>query len=138
MSETTPDTPGLAAGAAKVDITPPLTVPELGFYRARHTFFEGVHDPLYARALVVGDGEDRVALVSTDSIGFSRALPCPLCVVLGRGRLAKRAEWHAIPDRRAEAALARPVRPSGVTRRHRIREPCRLPTLPLRAPGECE
>ncbi len=66
--------PSLTAGAARVDITPPLTVPHLGFLPARHAFFEGVHDPLFARALVVGDGSERVALVSADAIGFSRAL----------------------------------------------------------------
>ena len=68
----TPDTPFLSVGSARVDITPPLTVPELGYPDERHTFFEGVHDPLFAKALVAGDGADRVALVSVDSIGLSR------------------------------------------------------------------
>ncbi len=39
---------GLTAGASRIDITPPLTIPYLGFV-PRHAFFEGVHDPLYAR-----------------------------------------------------------------------------------------
>ncbi|MEN6546786.1 MAG: neutral/alkaline non-lysosomal ceramidase N-terminal domain-containing protein [Armatimonadia bacterium] len=64
----------LTAGAARVDITPPLTIPELGFLPARHTFFKGVHDPLYARALVVDDGTDRVAIVVADAIGLKRTL----------------------------------------------------------------
>ena len=64
---------GLTAGATRVEITPPLTIPYLGFV-PRHALFEGVHDPLYARAVVVGDGERRVALVSADSIGFARSL----------------------------------------------------------------
>ncbi|MEN6303407.1 MAG: neutral/alkaline non-lysosomal ceramidase N-terminal domain-containing protein [Armatimonadia bacterium] len=67
-------TPNLTAGAARVDITPPLTIPELGFLPARHTFFKGVHDPLYARALVVGDGAARVAVVVADAIGLKRTL----------------------------------------------------------------
>ena len=46
----------LQAGASRVDITPPLTIPYLG-YEPRHAFFRGVHDPLYARALAVDDGE---------------------------------------------------------------------------------
>jgi hypothetical protein len=66
-----PDAP-LTAGSATVDITPPLTIPELGFFNARHTFFRGVHDPLHARAVVVDDGDDRVALVMVDAIGVTR------------------------------------------------------------------
>jgi hypothetical protein len=68
----------LTAGAARVEITPPLSIPYLG-YAPRHAFFEGVHDPLFARALVVDDGERRAALVTADSIGFRRSL-------LGEGR----------------------------------------------------
>jgi hypothetical protein len=68
----------LAAGAARVDITAPLTIPYLGWI-PRHAFFEGVHDRLYARAVVVGDGERRVAIVVADLIGVTRSL-------LGQGR----------------------------------------------------
>ncbi len=64
---------GLTAGAARVDITPPLTIPYLGFV-PRHAFFEGIHDPLHARAVVVGDGQRRIALLSADSIGFGKSL----------------------------------------------------------------
>src|SRR3954466_6200677 len=68
--------PLMAAGAARVDITPPLSIPYLG-YVPRHSFFEGVHDPLFARAVVGDDGERRVALVAADSIGFARRLLGP-------------------------------------------------------------
>ncbi len=63
----------LTAGAARVNITPPLTIPYLGFV-PRHAFFEGVHDPLHARAVVVGDGRRRIALLSADGIGFGKHL----------------------------------------------------------------
>src|SRR5262245_56934709 len=66
----------LTVGAARVEITPPLSIPYLG-YAPRHAFFTGVHDPLFARAVVVDDGERRVALVSADSIGFARGLLGP-------------------------------------------------------------
>jgi hypothetical protein len=70
----------LTAGSARVDITPPLTVPELGYAATgRHTFFRGVHDPLCAKAVVVDDGEDRVALVVADAIGLKRT-------IMGEGR----------------------------------------------------
>jgi len=66
------------AGTAKVDVTPPLTIPYLGF-EPRHAFFEGVHDPLYARALAVDDGKTVAVLITADSIGFSNQ-------ILGPGR----------------------------------------------------
>ena len=68
----------LRAGTARVDITPPLTIPYLG-YEPRHAFFRGVHDPLYARALAVDDGQTQVVLIAADSIGYSND-------ILGPGR----------------------------------------------------
>ena len=65
-----------SVGSSAVDITPPLTIPYLG-YVPRHAYFEGVHDPLYAKALVADDGEDRVAIVIADSIGFARGIMGP-------------------------------------------------------------
>src|SRR5262245_15628290 len=54
------------AGAAKVDITPPIGFPMWG-YGARHDRpSEGVLDSLRARALVLAVGRERIALVSLD------------------------------------------------------------------------
>jgi hypothetical protein len=56
---------------AEVDITPktfPLNMP--GLFRAR--LVERVHDPLYARALVLDDGETTRALVVVDNIGVAQ------------------------------------------------------------------
>ncbi len=65
--------PPLMVGSTRVDITPPITVPYLGYASSgRHQFFRGVHDPLYAKATVISDGEREVALVVADSIGFAR------------------------------------------------------------------
>lgn len=58
-----------SVGAAKVEITPPLEVPYLSF-APRHQAFAAVHDPLYARALVISDGRQRGALISAEAIGF--------------------------------------------------------------------
>lgn len=56
----------LQAGAAKVDITPPIGYAMWG-YGARHDApSEGVLDPLRARALVLAVGSERIALVSLD------------------------------------------------------------------------
>jgi len=57
---------GLRAGAAEVDITPPVGHAMWG-YAARHDApSDGVRDPLYARALFIETGGERLALVSLD------------------------------------------------------------------------
>jgi hypothetical protein len=61
----------LRAGAAAADITPtefPVHMPGL----ARKNLAEGVHDPLYARALVLDDGATTLAIVVVDNIGVRR------------------------------------------------------------------
>ena len=58
-----------SVGAARIEITPPLDVPYLSF-APRHQAFAAVHDPLYARALVVSDGRRRAAVITTEAIGF--------------------------------------------------------------------
>lgn len=68
----------LKVGSVKVNITPPLSIPYLGF-EPRQGRFKGVHDPLFARALVLDDGETRLAIISTDSIGYGNE-------ILGEGR----------------------------------------------------
>jgi neutral ceramidase len=49
----------LKAGAARVEITPPASALPQGF--------DGVHDPLYARALAFDNGVTRAALVTIDA-----------------------------------------------------------------------
>ena len=58
-------TGALKAGAAKVDITPRESV-WLSGYSARNKPSEGVLDKLYAKALVLDDGEEKTAIVSVD------------------------------------------------------------------------
>jgi neutral ceramidase len=59
----------LRAGAARVSITPDVkarAIP-LGGYAARKAMpSTGVHDPVYARALVLADGQTKAAIVSLD------------------------------------------------------------------------
>jgi hypothetical protein len=56
----------LQAGAARIDITPPIGFAMWG-YGARHDNpCQGVLDPLEARAVVLAAGKERVALVSLD------------------------------------------------------------------------
>ena len=58
-----------SVGAARIEITPPLDVPYLSF-APRHQAFAAVHDPLFARALVVSDGKKRGAVITAEAIGF--------------------------------------------------------------------
>jgi hypothetical protein len=61
----------LLAGTAEVVITPPVGT-FLEGYGARTSGSVGVHDDLYARAIVVDDGATQVAIVSCDLIGIDR------------------------------------------------------------------
>ena len=58
------------AGMARIEITPPLGVAMAG-YAARKGGATGVHDPLYATALVMKNGEVSVAYVVLDLIGMN-------------------------------------------------------------------
>ncbi len=55
-------------GAAAVDITPPVGFRMAGYFNERLS--TGTHDPLLAKALVLGDGKTRVAVVCCDLIGI--------------------------------------------------------------------
>ncbi|MEO6909767.1 MAG: neutral/alkaline non-lysosomal ceramidase N-terminal domain-containing protein [Edaphobacter sp.] len=59
----------LLVGVAKGKITPKLGC-ELAGFDARKGVASGIHDDLFARALVIGDRDKAVALVSLDLIGI--------------------------------------------------------------------
>ncbi|MCX6901868.1 MAG: hypothetical protein NT105_24565 [Verrucomicrobia bacterium] len=70
----------LVVGAAKRRITPPLWVPYLtSSGNGTHAPFQSVHDDLFARALVLDDGRDAIAVIAVDFIGYDNA-------ILGPGR----------------------------------------------------
>ena len=62
-----PSAAELKAGAAEVDITPPLGYRMSGYFRERLN--TGTHDPLHAKALYFEQGDERAALVFCDLIG---------------------------------------------------------------------
>ena len=62
----------LRVGAAAVKITPPAGAPMAGYYFNRAA--EGVHDDLYAKALVFDVGGERAALVACDVEGLPRPI----------------------------------------------------------------
>lgn len=64
----------LKAAAAKVDITPDLNRHRIYMagYGAKGRRPRGIHDPLYARLLVLSDGRKTVGIVGLDLLGFYR------------------------------------------------------------------
>src|SRR5690349_25045920 len=58
------------AGTAEMNINPPLGAPLLGTIQRSN----GVHDDLFARALVLSDGKQKVAIVCFDLIGMDFGL----------------------------------------------------------------
>jgi len=72
----------LKAGFARVDITPRAQVDLAGYFNRRPS--AGVLDPLHAKALVLGDGEKKMALVVLDLVGVPRRLTEEI-----RGRLSE-------------------------------------------------
>jgi neutral ceramidase len=59
----------LSVGAAEIDITPPVGYRLAGYFNER--LGTGVHDPLQAKAIVLRQGREQIALVSCDLIGVS-------------------------------------------------------------------
>src|SRR3954453_387552 len=57
------------AGMAEIDITPPVGHRMAGYYDER--LATGTHDPLKAKALVLRQGREQIALVFCDLIGLS-------------------------------------------------------------------
>ena len=64
---------GLLAGASVVDITPE-TLPVINSGGFLERLADVVHDPLFARGLVLDDGAERVALVVVDNLMMPREL----------------------------------------------------------------
>ncbi len=63
--------PSLKIGAGAAVVTPFLDQHLAGYFYPRSA--EGVHDDLYAKALVFDDGADRIVLISCDTIAVPRS-----------------------------------------------------------------
>ncbi|MCA9450699.1 MAG: hypothetical protein KC931_26485, partial [Candidatus Omnitrophica bacterium] len=57
---------GLMVGVAKRDITPPLGSAMYGYGMRGDNVSEGVHDTLFAKAVVLESGTETVAIVTLD------------------------------------------------------------------------
>ncbi len=72
VSASPENTTVIHAGAATSNITPPLGALRAGSFAPYPTTH--VHDELYARCLVLNDGETTLALVTVDLVGFHRSV----------------------------------------------------------------
>jgi len=61
---------GLKAGASAIDITPPLGIKISGYFEER--IARDIHDPLFAKAFALNDGDTTLAIVVCDLIGVKR------------------------------------------------------------------
>lgn len=59
----------MSAGLAEIDITPPVGYRLAGYFEERVS--TGIHDPLKAKALVLQQGNQKIALVFCDLVGLS-------------------------------------------------------------------
>lgn len=60
---------GLIAGAATMDITPPMGLPVVGGWNSPPA--TSIHDPLHVRSLVLGNGETKIGFAICDSVGIT-------------------------------------------------------------------
>lgn len=75
LAATGAETGTFQVGAARVDITPPAgaALPMSG-YAGRQQGFQGIHDRIYARAIVLHDGTRYAAIVTWELIGAPNAV----------------------------------------------------------------
>lgn len=81
------DAAELKAGVARVDLTPPLDLnaPLGGYGERMNRPAEGVHDRIFAKALVLQEGDKKFALITVDIVGFPPTLKPSLVKLLGGG-----------------------------------------------------
>jgi neutral ceramidase len=77
MTGETGASPGLRAGVAHIDITPDVAereIPLHGYYDRGKKPAQGVHDPLFAKAVVLANGGGRITIVSADLLWIPGAM----------------------------------------------------------------
>lgn len=60
----------LSVGIAKINVTPKTPI-QMSGYGGRNDPFKGIHDELFARAVVLSDGKNKTVLITSELIGLS-------------------------------------------------------------------
>lgn len=81
----------IVAGVGKSDITPPIGTPLAGYGARRAAPSTGVHDPTEARAVIIDNGTEKIAMVSVDHLGFDHGM-------VERIRAIASEATHILPD----------------------------------------
>lgn len=58
-------------GIGQADLTPPAQTPSAGYQARKGAGMEGIHDPLYATALLIDNGSVPIVFCSVDHLGFT-------------------------------------------------------------------
>ena len=103
----------LQAGAARVDLTPRRPVPLAGYGDRHGRLSTGVHDRISAKALMLDNGRERLAVLTLDQIGtglgYKRAVLRQVGPQLGldeHNLLICASHSHSTPGATAKSALA--------------------------------
>jgi hypothetical protein len=110
--------PGIKAGTARVNITPAEPVSMGGYGQRAGLVSRGVHDPLWAKALYVENGQERLLLISADLISIPNTLYQQVSNALVEKGLVTESELclaashtHSGPDVDESIVIAAPNRP---------------------------
>src|SRR5262249_46818140 len=85
------DAAELQAGVARIDLTPPLelSTPLGGYGERMNRPAEGTHDRIFAKAIVLTDGQKKFSLVTVDIVGFPPPVKAELVARLAGDRWTK-------------------------------------------------
>lgn len=97
----------LEAGAAKVDITPPIGTPLNGYGARQARASVGVHDPVWARCLYLDDGQTDVFLINTDLVFINPELRARVLELAPDGVVRDRIILTATHTHYAQGAMCR-------------------------------
>lgn len=95
------------AGAAKVEITPPVGTPLNGYGARQARASVGVHDPVWARCLYLDDGQTDVFLINTDLVYINPELRARVLELVPDGAVRERVIITATHTHYAQGAMNR-------------------------------
>lgn len=108
---------GFTAGVARIDITPDKPIAMGGYGQRAGLLSEGVHDALFAKALYLTDGENRLLFITTDLISIPDQIYARVVsglvgagVIEEAGLCLSASHTHSGPDVEESLIIASPTR----------------------------
>ncbi|MBX9922525.1 MAG: neutral/alkaline non-lysosomal ceramidase N-terminal domain-containing protein [Rhabdochlamydiaceae bacterium] len=81
-------------GLGKTEITPPIGTPSAGYTERKGAGMIGVHDPLFANALFIDNGEKQLFFCSVDHLGFPYDITKEICLRVHKHRELSESEIY--------------------------------------------